>query len=94
MRLRNGTRSGLPGGEYEADVYSARATFAASTTFFTSAYVQYNALNDIVVTNLRINYVHAPLSDLFLVFTERRNRTGATPTDRLLSLKITKAIAF
>jgi hypothetical protein len=84
----------LPGGEYEADVYSARATFAASTTFFTSAYVQYNALNDIVVTNLRINYVHAPLSDLFLVFTERRNRTGATPTDRLLSLKITKAIAF
>jgi hypothetical protein len=75
-------------------VYSARATFAASTTFFTSAYVQYNALNDIVVTNLRINYVHAPLSDLFLVFTERRDRTGTTPTDRLLSLKITKAIAF
>ena len=34
------------------------------------------------------------LSDLFLVFTERRDRTGQTPTDRLLSFKVTKALAF
>ena len=28
------------------------------------------------------------------LFTERRDRTGATPTDRLLSFKVTKAVAF
>ena len=85
----------IPGAEdFAANVYGARATFAASTRFFTSAFVQYNALSDEVVTNVRLNYIHAPLSDLFLVYTERRDRSGATPTDRLLSFKVTKAVAF
>jgi Domain of unknown function (DUF5916)/Carbohydrate family 9 binding domain-like len=84
----------LPDGDFSADVYAGRATYAASTRFFTSAYIQYNALTDVVVTNLRINYIHASLSDLFLVYTERRDRTGLRPPDRLLSLKVTKALAF
>lgn len=85
----------LPGADdFSADVYGGKAVFAASTRFFTSAFVQYNALTEEVVSNLRLNYVHAPLSDLFLVFTERRDRRGTTPTDRLLSLKVTRAIAF
>ena len=84
----------LPDGDYSANVYSGRATFAASTHFFTSAYVQYNALTDVVVTNLRINFIHSPLSDLFLVYTERTDRAGLTPTDRLFSVKVTKALAF
>jgi hypothetical protein len=85
----------LPGLEtFPASVYGGRATFAASTRFFTSAFVQYNALTNEVVSNVRLNYVHAPLSDLFLVFTERRDRSGATPPDRLLSLKVTRAFAF
>jgi len=85
----------LPGAaDFAANVYGARATFAASTHLFTSAFVQYNALTEEVVTNARLDYVHAPLSDLFLVYTERRDRTGSFPPDRLLSLKITKAVAF
>jgi len=85
----------IPGAEdFAANVYGGRATFAATTRFFTSAFVQYNALTDEVVTNVRVNYIHAPLSDLFLVYTETRDRSGATPTDRLLSLKVTKAVAF
>jgi hypothetical protein len=85
----------IPGAEdFAANVYGLRATFAASTRFFTSAFVQYNALTEEVVTNVRVDYIHAPLSDLFLVYTERRDRTGTVPTDRLLSFKVTKAIAF
>jgi hypothetical protein len=85
----------IPGADdFAADVYGGRAVFAASTRFFTSAFVQYNALTGEVVTNVRLNYIHAPLSDLFLVYTERRDRTGATPTDRLVSFKVTKALAF
>jgi hypothetical protein len=85
----------IPGAEdFAANVYGGRAVFAASTRFFTSAFVQYNALTDEVVSNVRINYIHAPLSDLFLVYTERRDRTGATPADRLLSFKVTKSLAF
>ncbi len=85
----------LPGAQdFAANVYGGRAVFAASTRFFTSAFVQYNALTDEVVTNVRVNYIHAPLSDIFLVYTERHDRSGATPTDRLLSFKVTKAVAF
>lgn len=85
----------LPGAQgFAANVYGGRAVFAASTRFFTSAFVQYNALADEVVTNVRVNYIHAPLSDIFLVYTERHDRSGATPTDRLLSFKVTKAVAF
>jgi hypothetical protein len=85
----------IPGADdFAADVYGGRAVFATSTRFFTSAFVQYNALTEEVVTNVRLNYIHAPLSDLFLVYTERRARAGDVPTDRLLSLKVTKAFAF
>ena len=71
------TRSRCPRAEdFAANVYGMRAMFAASTRFFTSAFVQYNALTEEVVTNVRIDYVHAPLSDLFLVYTERSDRTG------------------
>ena len=57
--------------------------------------MQYNALTEEMVSNLRVNYIHAPLSDLFLVYTERRNRSDASaPVHRLVSLKVTKALAF
>jgi len=46
------------------------------------------------VTNVRVNYIPAPLSDLFLVYTERRSRRGNSPADRLFSVKVTKAVAF
>jgi len=85
----------LPDAEsFAANVYGLRAVFAASTRLFTSAFVQYNALTEEVVTNVRLDYIHAPLSDLFLVYTERRDRTSSAPTDRLLSFKVTKAMAF
>ena len=84
----------LPEAAFSANVYSGRATLGATTRLFASAFVQYNALTEVVVSNVRLNYIHSPLSDLFLVFTERRDRTGQTPTDRLLSFKVTKALAF
>ncbi|HSW30586.1 MAG TPA: hypothetical protein VLH75_13960, partial [Longimicrobiales bacterium] len=85
----------IPGfDDFAANVYGARLTFAASTRFFTSAFVQRNALTRETVTNVRVNYIHAPLSDLFLVYTERRDGDPATPTDRLISFKVTKAVAF
>ena len=80
--------------DFDADVYAGRVTFAGSTTFFTSAFVQYNSASNDLVTNLRVNYIHAALSDLFLVYTERRNRDGLRPTERFFSIKVTKALAF
>ena len=88
-------RIDLPGFDpFDADVYSLRANVAGSTRFFVSAFLQYNAAADLVVSNVRLNYIHAALSDVFVVFTERRDRSGVAGVQRLLSFKMTKALAF
>jgi hypothetical protein len=61
---------------FTADVFGAQIKYAYSTKLYFGAYVQYNAATDQVVTNLRMNFVHAPLSDLFIVYNERREMTG------------------
>ncbi len=77
-----------------ADVYGLRLESYASPTLLGSALVQYNEATDEVVTNLRFNWRHAPLSDVFLVYTERRDRGARTVLDRLLTLKITRLFAL
>ncbi|GIW52927.1 MAG: hypothetical protein KatS3mg081_2282 [Gemmatimonadales bacterium] len=84
----------LSTGEFTADVYRWRAIYAYSTKLFASALVQYNTSSDEVSVNARINFIHAPLSDVFLVFTERRNLARDELLDRAVTLKITRLLAF
>ncbi len=62
-----------------------------------SAFLQYNRSADELVTNLRVNFIHAPLSDVFLVFTERRDLADGVRDriiDRVLTVKFTRLFAF
>lgn len=77
-----------------ADLVGARARYAYSTKLFASAFVQYNNSVDELVTNVRINLIHAPLSDVFLVYTERRNIRLDLLLDRVITAKVTKLFAF
>jgi hypothetical protein len=86
-------RIDLPGqAPVTADIYGAKLDVFFSPRFLTSAFVQYNEATDEVITNARLNWIHAPLSDLYLVLTERRR--GGDVLERLLSLKVTKLISF
>ena len=78
-----------------ADVYGARVRYAFSTTFFSNAFYQYNAAAEQAVVNIRFDWLHSPLSDLFVAYTERRN-TGAAAgvLERVFSVKLTKMLAF
>jgi Domain of unknown function (DUF5916)/Carbohydrate family 9 binding domain-like len=80
----------------KADVFGGRLRYAASTRLFASAFVQYIEADEQLVSNIRFNYIHAPLSDIFLVFTERRqlHSDGDAVIERLLTLKVTKLLAF
>lgn len=52
---------------------------------------------DELVSNVRFNLIHAPLSDLFLVYTERRSlvdSVSAPAPERGFTLKVTKLLAF
>ena len=63
----------LGGRDFDAHLFSGRLRYGHSTRAFLSAFVQYNQSSDELFTNVRFNLIHAPLSDLFLVYSERRD---------------------
>jgi hypothetical protein len=87
-------RIDLPDESFSADVFGARVDLAASTRLFLSAFVQFNSASDDRVVNLRLNFIHSPLSDVFLVYSERRNEASARLLERTVALKATKLLAF
>ena len=89
---RNDVR--LASGPFQADVGRLRVRYSWSTRLFGSAFVQYNAQSNTVVTNARINFRYAPLSDIFLVYTDRRNQETDVLGERTLALKVTRMLAF
>ena len=84
----------LPDGAFTADVFGGRVDYGFSTKVFASAFVQYNAAQDQFVTNVRFNYLYSPLSDIFLVYTERRDMAADTTVERVLTAKVSKSIGF
>ncbi|MEO6447104.1 MAG: DUF5916 domain-containing protein [Gemmatimonadaceae bacterium] len=84
----------LPGGSFLADVAAFRARYAWSTRLFGSAFVQYNTQAKSLVTNARVNFRYAPLSDVFLVYTERTNTLTDVRNERSVALKVTRMLQF
>ena len=86
----------LPSGDFTADVSFLRGTYAFSTRFTTDALVQYNSLERRVLSNVRLNLIHRPGSDLFVVFTEDRGREGdlGRVSSRGLVSKLTYLLRF
>jgi hypothetical protein len=87
----NRNRVEIPSGEFTADLVSLRASYSFSTRLTTNLLVQYNSLDQLVSFNFRLNFIHHPGSDLFLVLTEERGEDGKLSrlTDRAMVLKLT-----
>jgi hypothetical protein len=84
----------LTGRSFRADVFGGRLRYAASTRFFASAFVQYVESSEELVSNIRLNYIHAPLSDVFVVLTNRSFLDGRGTAERVLTVKATRLVAF
>ena len=82
-----------PGQELE-DLAGLRVKYARSTTLFGSTFVQYNTQSKSFVTNARLAWRYSPLSDVFLVYTERQNTEAHVRNERSVALKVTRMIAF
>jgi hypothetical protein len=84
----------MPGGAFTADIGSARLSYAFSTRLFVDALVQHNSLDNQVSANVRLNLIHRPGSDLFLVLNERRGGTTDLwePRERGVVAKVTYLI--
>ncbi len=65
-------RVDVPSGEFTANITSLRFGYAFSTRLTTNALLQHNSLDNELSANFRLNFIHRPGSDLFIVLTERR----------------------
>ncbi len=84
----------LQSGAFVADLAGVRLKYAWSTTLFGSTFVQYNTQTKTFVTNARVAWRYAPLSDVFLVYTERQNTETNVRNERSIALKATRMLAF
>jgi hypothetical protein len=84
----------LPSGDFTADLLGGRVRYAWSPRLFGSAYVQYNTQTRSFVTNARLSYRWAPLSDIFLVYTERQDTDLDVRNERSVAIKVTRMIGF
>jgi len=85
-----------PHSHFHETLWTGRMNFSFTTNMFFDGLVQYEADTHLVSANLRFNFIHHPLSDLYLVFNEQRY----TSTDPLIApgrsviLKFTQMLAF
>ncbi len=64
----------LPEGEATQAVFRLRADYAFTPRMFVSSLFQYNEADRILSTNLRFRWEYAPGSELFVVWTDERDR--------------------
>ena len=84
----------LPNGEFTTQLVGARVLYGFSPRAFLNAFVQYNADTHQVSSNLRFNFTHHPLSDIYVVYNDRRDSTDGQLLERALIVKITNLFNF
>ena len=73
---------------------TSRINYNFNSTMFVNALVQYNSDTDQLSSNLRFNLIHRPLSDIFIVYNERRDDRTGLMLSRAVIAKMTYMVAF
>jgi Domain of unknown function (DUF5916) len=82
---------------FTATLVTARANYSFSTNMFLDALAQYDAADHLFNANVRFNFIHHPLSDLYLVLNEQHlSPPGLPPVapGRSVTVKFTQMLAF
>ena len=83
------------GTSFDTTLVSLRIDGSFSTRMFLNAFVQYNSVTKQVSTNIRYDFIHHPLSNLFVVYNDTRGTSGSTqPPTRALIVKFTQLFSF
>ncbi len=85
-------------GQFDQHVARARVTYSLSPRAFVSGLVQYNTASDTFGTNVRLRWEWAPGSEIFVVYTERRDTDvldrWSELAGRSLVIKATRLLRF
>ena len=93
---RNDIDLPFPMHAFVTNLVTSRIGYAFSTHMFFDTLLQYNTDLKQVSANVRLDLIHRPLSDLFIVYNEQRLTDQPTPinTGRGLIVKYTHMLAF
>ena len=84
----------LPTGSFTTDLVGMRLVYAFTGRSTLNAFVQYNADTHQVSSNIRFNFIHHPLSDLYVVYNDRRDTSIGQLMERSLIVKLTNLFDF
>ena len=90
----SGNRVTLPVGSFTTNLVGTRWFYAFSPNMLLNAFLQYNADTHQFISNIRYNIIHRPLSDLFIVYNERRDTITGEFIDRAFLVKATNLFNF
>ena len=83
----------LAEGRFKTNLLSTRINYGFSTSMFINSLIQYNSDTHQWSSNVRFNIIHRPLSDIFIVYNERRDSITGNLVDRALIAKMTYMIS-
>jgi hypothetical protein len=84
----------MPTAAYVSKLIATRVNYSVNTRVFLNALVQYNTDTQQWSSNIRFNVIHRPLSDIFVVYNERRLDGTGDLIDRSVIAKVTYLLAF
>ena len=90
--LRN--RVTLEDADFTTDLVGARFVYGFSPYAFFNAFIQYNADTNRVSSNIRFNWTHSPLSDIYIVYNDTRDTDRGELVDRSIIVKLTNLFNF
>lgn len=81
----------LPQASFREGLAAIRVDSSITTRMFLNAFVQYNGRDDVWLTNLRFNFIHRPMSDIYIVWNDAH---GAAIRNRAFIVKYTHSFGF
>lgn len=84
----------LSGGAFTTDLLRTKINYNFSTQLFLNSFFQYNTDAKQLNSNVRLNLIHRPLSNFFIVYNERRDSQTNQLIDRAVIGKLTYMMEF
>ncbi len=88
------SRVELSGRSSTSDLAGARFLYAFTPRAFLNAFFQYNGATDEFSSNIRFNLRYRALSDIYVVYNDRRDTRRGHPVERAFIVKVTNLINF
>jgi hypothetical protein len=83
----------LPRGEFRTNLVGTHIDWSFSPKMFLNTFLQYNNETDSFSSNIRFRLIHRPLSDIYVVYNDLRDRRREL-SDRTFTVKYTRLFSF